>query len=106
LKGLYEELDMKLGEATSDIKITDVEKRSDWLRVIGDNQGSLALATRPVVNNLSKHIIRRWHWIRENRTRGEFTLSYIRTQDMLADIMTKPLGSTRFSDLRKRMGIE
>jgi hypothetical protein len=106
LKGLYEELDMKLDDAIANIHIKDGNNGSAWLRVLGDNQGSLALATRPVVNNLSKHINRRWHWIRENRMRGEFTLSYIRTQDMLADMMTKPLARMRFCDLRKRIGIE
>ncbi len=104
LKGLLEELQLAT-VYTTEIQTGKKQHGADWLQLMGDNQGSLAIATRPVVNQLSRHIHRKWHWIRQNRKNGEFTLKYIPTKDMLADIMTKPLLGPRFSDLRSRIGI-
>ena len=73
--------------------------KQDWLMLFGDNQGALALAHRELVNTLSKHITRKYHWIRENREGGGFTMAYVRTRDMLADIMTKPLPKEKFLDM-------
>ena len=54
-----------------------------------DNQGTIALANNPTKHQRSKHIDVRYHFIRSVVNKG-FELKYCPTEEMLADIMTKP----------------
>ncbi|KAK3737083.1 hypothetical protein RRG08_016389 [Elysia crispata] len=54
-----------------------------------DNQGTIALANNPTKHQRSKHIDVRYHLIRSEVNKG-FELKYCPTEEMLADIMTKP----------------
>ena len=56
-----------------------------------DNTGAIAQAKEPRSHNKSKHILRRYHLIREIIDRGDVKISYIRTNDNVADPLTKAL---------------
>ena len=56
-----------------------------------DNQSAISIAHNPVQHNKTKHIEIRHHFIRDHVSRGDIDLSYVGTQDQLADIFTKPL---------------
>jgi hypothetical protein len=56
-----------------------------------DNQSTLALVQSESVSSRSKHIDIRYHFIREHVSDGTFTTTWIPTEDMTADILTKPL---------------
>jgi len=65
----------------------------------------MALAKNPVSHGRTKHIDIRHHFIRNEVEDGRITLVYCRTEDMIADILTKPLPRDQFNKLRKMMGM-
>jgi hypothetical protein len=58
-----------------------------------DNQGAIALAHADVgqYHSRTKHIDIRYHFIRQNIQDGFISLQYCPTEEMVADILTKPL---------------
>jgi hypothetical protein len=63
----------------------------DPITLLGDNQGSLALAENPTFHRGSKHIAVRYHLIRQEVEEGRIQLAYIPTDCMPADGLTKVL---------------
>lgn len=59
-------------------------------KVFDDNQGAIALARNPVNRQRCKHIDIKYHFIRETVKSGRICLEYCSTDNMVADIMTKP----------------
>lgn len=70
-----------------------------------DNQGCLAFVKTERSNRRSKHINTREHFVRELCLKGEVLLEYCPTDEMLADIFTKPLGPQKHQDFRKMLGL-
>jgi len=70
-----------------------------------DNQGALALAKNLVHHSRTKHIEIRYHFIREKVLKNEIELRYCATQNMIADILTKPLAKPSFQRLIVMMGL-
>ena len=58
-----------------------------------------------IKNKRTKHIDIKYFWVREQVELGEITMVYCPTEDMLADIMTKPLTAKTFEELRSRLRI-
>ena len=75
------------------------------LVIYEDNQGSIKMAHNPVLHSQTKHIDIRYHYIRETVAEGTVMLQYCPTKDMVADILTKPLGKGRFEILRGKLGL-
>ena len=71
-----------------------------------DNQGAIAIAKNPVDHSRTKHIDIRFHYIREAVQDKLITLKYCPTENMMADILTKPLTKGRFQDLRVMIGLK
>lgn len=86
----------ELGEMTID----------ESVKIYEDNQGSIALAKNPEFHKRTKHIDIRYHFVREKVEDGQVNLVYCPTQDMLADMMTKPIVSVQFDFLRSKLGIQ
>ena len=71
-----------------------------------DNQGTIAIARNPVSHSRTKHIDIKYHYVRETILDGYVTLEYCSTEQMIADLLTKPLTRDRFETLRNLMGLE
>ena len=56
-----------------------------------DNQSAMALVESEAVSSRSKHIDVRYHFIRNHISEGSFQTTWIPTNDMTANIFTKPL---------------
>lgn len=69
-------------------------------------QGSIASATKPKFHKRTKHIDIRYHFVREKIDDGHVLLEYCPTQEMLVDIMTKPIPAAQFDYLRGMLGIK
>jgi hypothetical protein len=76
------------------------------LTVYEDNQGAIALAKNPEFHKRTKHIDIRYHFVREKVEDGQVVLEYCPTQEMLADLMTKPIAAAQFDALRTKLGIQ
>lgn len=70
--------------------------------VYEDNQGTIALAKNPVSRQRCKHVDIKYHFIRSTVKDGKLTLVYCPTEEMVADIMTKPVTKLK---LKKFAGI-
>ena len=68
-----------------------------------DNQGALAMAKNPVRHKRTKHIDIKHHFIREAVRAGTIALEYCQTSQMIADILTTPLPSSQFKNLREKL---
>nr|CAB3451780.1 unnamed protein product [Digitaria exilis] len=80
-------------------------KTASTTTIFIDNQSTIQLCKNPVFHSRSKHIARRFHFIRERVDDGEVTVRKIHTDDQLADILTKSLGRIRFLLLRSKIGV-
>ncbi|KAG8492771.1 hypothetical protein CXB51_010255 [Gossypium anomalum] len=58
-----------------------------------DNQSAVAIAKNPVFHGKTKHFKIKFHFVREAEQTGEVSLVHCSSQDQLADILTKPLGT-------------
>ncbi|PKI48398.1 hypothetical protein CRG98_031208 [Punica granatum] len=63
----------------------------DPVDLYSDNNGAIAQAKEPRSHQRSKHILRRFHLIREIIDRGDVKICRIPTDENLADSLTKPL---------------
>ena len=74
--------------------------------IIGmDNQSAMIFAEEQIVQDRSKHIDIKFHYIREQIQKGLIELEYVPTNRLPADALTKPLPQTKLRIFRKEMGI-
>lgn len=59
--------------------------------LFNDNQSAQKLSSNSVFHARSKHIDIRHHFVRDLVTKKQVNLEYVCTDDMLADVLTKPL---------------
>ncbi len=68
-----------------------------------DNQGCIALAENPEKHSRSKHIGVQYHYSRQLVEYKKIRLDYCPIEDMLADVLTKPLGSRAFGECSRKL---
>lgn len=78
-----------LGEITGAVQPID-------LRV--DNQSAIKLITQNTAgqSGRTKHVDVQFHFIKERFQRGDLSVDFVKTQDQMADMMTKQLGGPEF----------
>lgn len=91
-----------LARALSDFEVCNQTQ----IEIQGDNQGSLALATKFGVSDRTKHFDVIVAFIRQNVESGQFRLNYVKSADNMADMLTKPLPRIAFQRHRASMGIK
>ena len=67
-----------------------------------DNQSAIHLAKNAAYHSRTKHIQRRYHWLREKVDDGEFALVNTHTNDNGSDRLTKNLLMDRLRFYRQR----
>lgn len=75
------------------------------LPLSNDHQGAVFLCNEALVNNQSKHIDIRHHFVQESNRAGKITVSHVSTKDMPADVLTKPVGGYTLILSYKQLGI-
>ena len=99
---------------------TDAAKQAIWLQdlfaeVIGttcervtirvDNKSAIALTKNPVFHGRSKHIHRKYHFIRECVENGQILVEHVPGVNQRADILTKALAKIKFKEMRDLIGV-
>ena len=102
------------------IAARDASREAVWLRTLfcglcqemfetkvihWDNQSCLKLTENPVFHDRSRHIELKYHFIKDMVQRGAIKLQYIRTDEQIVDILTKPLSSGKFVHFRDKLGV-
>ena len=77
----------------------------DKVPLLCDNETAIKISYNPVQHSKTKDIEIHHHFIRDHVKRGDMELSYVGTDDQLADIFTKPLDEARFRELRHELNI-
>jgi hypothetical protein len=68
-----------------------------------DNKSAIHMVEKGNDKGRTKHIDVRYHYIREMVENGEIRVEYLRTEDMIADMLTKPLAKRQFQKLCQRL---
>ena len=84
-------------------EITGGECEAVTIRV--DNKSAISLSKNPVFHGRSKHIHRRYHFIRECVENGQVEVEHVSGSMQKADILTKGLGKIRFTEMRELIGV-
>ncbi len=71
----------------------------------GDNQGSITLAHNPIFHSRTKHIDIQHHYIRDEVALKRIELSYVPTDQMIADGLTKALTHVKFHRFIEQMNM-
>lgn len=78
---------------------------SDKTIVYTDSQSSMKLISNQKFSNRSKHIDTKYHYIKNLVDSGEVELKYCSTDQNIADMMTKPLGSIKLKKFANDCGL-
>lgn len=70
-----------------------------------DNQGAQALAYNPIHHAKTKHIDIRYHLVREAVEKGLVNLKYIKSEELMADVMTKGLAGPAHYNCISKFGL-
>lgn len=84
-------------------ELQGTEASTPLIRV--DNKSAISLVKNPVLHGNSKHIEVKYHLVRESAEEGRIKVEFIRSQDQLGDILTKPLGKSKFQENRSKIGL-
>jgi hypothetical protein len=69
--------------------------------VYQDNQSIMALIKRgSSASDRTRHVAIRYYWVKDRVEAKEIEVVYMPTEDMIADVMTKPLQGEAFKRLR------
>lgn len=85
--------------------LTDYGFIQGLLSLLCDNTSTINISKNPVLHSRTKHIEIRYHFIRNLVEEQLLELTFIPTEQQLADFLTKPLDNLRFTSLRKAIGV-
>lgn len=78
----------------------------ECLEIFCDNTSSIKLSKNPVMHRRTKHIDVRYHYLRDLTNDEVVKLTFIGTEEQVADIMTKPVKLETFVKLRSLLGMK
>lgn len=78
----------------------------ECLEIFCDNTSSIKLSKNPVMHRWTKHIDVRYHYLRDLTNDEVVKLTFIGTEEQVADIMTKPVKLETFVKLRSLLGMK
>ncbi|CAL8999580.1 unnamed protein product [Prunus brigantina] len=81
------------------------EEQVEAIQILCDNTSAIAITKNPVHHHKTRHINRRFHFIRDALKNGEIDLLYCRTGEQNVDILTKALARDRFEYLKSKLGV-
>lgn len=101
------------------VALAEASQEALWLRrllddlgedttvMIGeDNQSCLKMLDSEKFSNRTKHVATKFHFIRDLRQSKEIFYQYCPTEQMVADLLTKPLSRIKIEALRFSSGLE
>jgi hypothetical protein len=71
-----------------------------FVLIFADHKSAIDLIINSLYHKRTKHIEKRWHWIREMMNRKKIILRYLLINEMIADDLIKSLSVFAFSKFR------
>ncbi|GKC53952.1 retrotransposon protein, putative, ty1-copia subclass [Tanacetum coccineum] len=78
----------------------------DPIEIFYDNESVVALTKEPKDHEKSKHIERKYHFVQRKVEEGHVIVKHIRSEDNLADPLTKALAKSRHDKHAKSIGLK
>ena len=85
----------------SDLNVKDTNP----LLINEDNQSAISIAKNSKCHGKTKHINIKYHFVRDLVQKNVIELKYRSTNEMIADLFTKPIASEKFSNLCSMLGL-
>ena len=86
--------------------LSDIEiKQTDPSIIFEDNKGPIEQSRSLKFHNHPKHIDISYHFMREQVKENTISVKYCRSENMIADIMTKGLRKVTFKQLRIKLSV-
>lgn len=70
-----------------------------------DNKASISISENPVQHDRTKHVEIDRHFIKEKLDAGLITLPFVRSEDQLADVLTKAINGRSFSTALSKLNV-
>jgi hypothetical protein len=83
----------------------DFGVRFERVPLMCDNTSAISITKNLVFYKKMRHVERGHHFLRDHVEKGDIEMRYIDTKRQLANIFTKPLDSSRFANLRGKIGV-
>nr|GEU95514.1 copia protein [Tanacetum cinerariifolium] len=86
-------------------QLTDYGFHFNKIPIYCDSKSAIAISCNPVQHSRTKHIVVRYHFIKEHMEKGTIELYFVKTDYQLDEIFTKALLADRFNYLVRRLGM-
>lgn len=73
--------------------------------ILCDNVNAQCLANHLVLHSKTKHVKIYFHFVSEKFISGSLVVEYTSSQEQIYDILTKPLASSRFVNLKTKLSV-
>jgi hypothetical protein len=80
-------------------------KYDEPISILCDNTSAINISKNPMMHSKTKHILIKFHFLREQVTEKNIKLEYIGIKEWIVDIFIKPLPRDTFEYLREKLGI-
>jgi hypothetical protein len=77
----------------------------NYIPLLCDNESSIKIAYNPYEHFRTNHIDIWHHFLRDHAIKWDIVISYVGTNDRLANIFTKPLDEKQFYELQSELNI-
>ncbi len=85
------------------IENTILKKMKNLIIIYADNQRTIKLINNTIFKKRIKHIVVKYHYTRDMISKRTIKLKYRSISEMIADGLTKSLGSIQFSRFVKQL---
>ncbi|MBW0468119.1 hypothetical protein O181_007834 [Austropuccinia psidii MF-1] len=86
--------------------LNDLGINSSKPTLYNDNSGALTISKQATLNDNTKHIEVRYQYLRELVLKKQLDIVQVSSEDMIADVLTKPLGVQKLLVVYQQLGLK